>query len=157
MIATMGGRFGGYGLFLQKGKPVFVYNMLDLERFRWEGGIGGRISEDFFGRALAPGKHTLVFDFKYDGPGPGKGGTGVMTVDGKEFARKTIPHTIPILMSIDETFDIGSDTRTGVDDSYKLPFRFTGTIDKLTYKLGPNQMTAEEQKAAADAVAKATD
>ena len=75
-----------------------------------------------------------------------------MTVDGKEFARKTIPHTIPILMSIDETFDIGSDTRSGVDDSYKLPFRFTGTIDKLTYKLGPNQMTAEEQKAAADAV-----
>ena len=79
-----------------------------------------------------------MFDFKYDGPGPGKGGTGVFTVDGKEFARKTIPHTIPILMSIDETFDIGSDTRTGVDDSYKLPFRFTGTIDKLTYKLGPN-------------------
>ena len=38
MIVTMGGRFGGYGLFLQKGKPVFVYNLLDLERFRWEGG-----------------------------------------------------------------------------------------------------------------------
>ena len=98
-----------------------------------------------------------MFDFKYDGPGPGKGGTGVMTVDGKEFAKKTIPHTIPMLMAIDESFDIGSDTRSGVDDSYKLPFHFTGTIDKLTYKLGPNQMTAEEQKAAANAVAKATD
>ena len=110
-----------------------------------------------FGRALKPGKHTIVFDFKYDGPGPGKGGTGVLTVDGKELAKKTIPHTIPMLMAIDETFDIGSDTRTGVDDSYELPFRFTGTIDKLTFKLGPNQMTAEEQKAAADAVAKATD
>ena len=157
MIATMGGRFGGYGLFLQKGKPVFAYNLLDLERYRWEGGIGGKVGEDLFGRALKPGKHTIVFDFKYDGPGPGKGGTGVMTVDGKEFAKKTIPHTIPMLMAIDETFDIGSDTRTGVDDSYKLPFRFTGTIDKLTYKLGPNQMTAEEQKAAANAVAKATD
>src|SRR5207249_4511177 len=65
MIVTLGGRFGGYGFFLQKGKPVFVYNLLDLERFRWEGGIGGKIGEDFFGRALPPGEHTLVFDFKY--------------------------------------------------------------------------------------------
>ena len=154
MIATMGGRFGGYGLYLLKGKPVFTYNLLDLERYRWEGGVG---AEDWLGHALAPGKHTIVFDFKYDGPGPGKGGTGVMTLDGKVFAKKTIPHTIPMLMAIDESFDIGSDTRTGVDDSYKLPFHFTGTIDKLTYKLGPSQMTAEEQKAAADAVAKATD
>ena len=89
MIVTYGGRFGGYGLFLQKGKPVFVYNLLDLERFRWEGGVGGIIGEDFFGRTLKPGKHTLVFDFKYDGPGPGKGGTGVFTVDGKEMAKKT--------------------------------------------------------------------
>ena len=154
MIATMGGRFGGYGLYLFKGKPVFTYNLLDLERYRWEGGVG---AEDWLGRSLKPGKHTITFDFKYEGPGPGKGGTGVMTVDGKEFARKTIPHTIPMLMAIDESFDIGSDTRTGVDEGYKLPFSFNGTIDKLTYKLGPNQMTADEQKAAADAVAKATD
>jgi arylsulfatase len=80
-----------------------------------------------------------------------------MTVDGKELARKTIAHTIPMLMSIDETFDIGSDTRTGVDDSYRLPFRFTGTIDKLTFKLGSDQMTASDRKAAAEVVAKATD
>jgi len=154
MIVTLGGRFGGYGLYLLKGKPVFVYNLLDLKRYRWEGGLLG---EDFLGRALKPGKHTIVFDFKYDGPGPGKGGTGVFTVDGKELARKTIPHTIPLLMSIDETFDVGLDTRTGVDDSYELPFRFTGTIDKLTFKLGPSQMMAEEQQAAAEAIRKATD
>ena len=58
---------------------------------------------------------------------------------------------------MDETFDIGSDTRSGVDDSYQLPFKFTGTIDKLTFKLGPSQMAAADQKAAAQAVAKATD
>jgi len=143
MIATLGGRFGGYALYLLKGKPVFVYNLLDLERYRWEAGVGGR---DLFSDALKPGKHTIVFDFKYNGPGPGKGGTGVLTADGKLVAAKTIPHTIPILMTIDETFDIGSDTRTTVDDSYKLPFRFTGKIDKLTYKLGPEQMTNDEQK-----------
>ncbi len=157
MIATMGGRFGGYGLFLQKGKPVFVYNLLDLERFRWEGGIGGRIGEDLFAHALQPGKHTLVFDFKYAGPGPGKGGTGTFTVDGKELAKKAIPHSIAMIMSIDESFDIGSDTRTGVDNSYELPFIFTGTIDKLTYKLGPSQMAAAEQKAGEESIKKATD
>ena len=107
--------------------------------------------------ALKPGKHTLVFDFKYDGPGPGKGGTGVFTVDGKELARKTIAHTIPLMMTIDETFDIGVDTRTGVDDSYKLPFRFTGTIDKLTFKLGPSQMTAADQRTSEESLARATD
>ncbi len=129
-----------------RGRPVFVYNFLDLERFRWEG-----LS------SLGAGKHTIVFDFKYDGPGPAKGGTGVLSVDGKEVARKTIPHTIPLLMSIDETFDIGLDTRTPVDFTYDVPFAFTGTIDKLNYKIGPSQMTADEQKKAADVVAARTD
>ncbi|MGB8987843.1 MAG: arylsulfatase, partial [Candidatus Sulfotelmatobacter sp.] len=100
MLVTMGGRFGGYGLYLLKGKPVFTYNLVDIERFRWEGAT-----------PLAPGKHTIVFDFKYDGPGPGKGGIGVLSVDGKQVATQTIPHTIPFLMSIDETFDVGVDTR----------------------------------------------
>ena len=93
--------------------------------FRWEGP-----------EALTPGKHTIVFDFKYDGPGFGKGGTGVLSVDGKEVASKKIPHTIPFLLTIDETFDVGVDTRTRVDDKdYQVPFRFTGKLDKLTIKL----------------------
>ena len=58
MIVTDGGRFGGYGFYLLKGKPVFLWNLLDLKRVRWEGT-----------EALAPGKHTLEFDFKYDGLG----------------------------------------------------------------------------------------
>jgi arylsulfatase len=134
MINTLGGRFGGHGLYLLKGKPVFVYNFFGLERFRWEGPA-----------ALAPGKHTVVFDFKYDGPGFAKGGTGVLSVDGKEVASKTIPHTIPFLETFDETFDVGMDTRTGVDDKdYQPPFRFTGKIDKLTVKLVP--LSAAEEK-----------
>jgi len=147
MLNTLGGRFGGYGLYLLKGKPVFTYNLLALEKFRWESP-----------QALTPGKHTILFDFKYDGPGLGKGGTGVLSVDGKEVSRKTIPHTIPALMTIDESFDVGVDTRTGVDDKdYKSPFRFTGKLDKLTIKLGPNQMMAEDQKAKAETMARVND
>jgi arylsulfatase A-like enzyme len=155
MIATMGGRFGGYGLYLLKGRPVFVYNLLDLKRTRWEAGIG---AEDWLsGAALPAGKHTLVFDFKYDGPGPGKGGTGVFSVDGKELSRQKMEHTIPFLMALDESFDIGIDTRTSVDSSYTLPFKFTGTIDKLTYKIGDEQLSAAEQKDAAEKRGKANE
>ena len=136
MIVTEGGRFGGYGLYLLKGKPVFLYNFLDLERFRWEGAD-----------ALAPGKHTIVFDFRYDGPGFGKGGTGVLKVDGKEVATNKIPHTIPFIISLEETFDVGVDTRTPVaDKDYQVPFRFTGKLDKLTVKLGPVQLTSDEHQ-----------
>ena len=147
MIVTEGGRFGGYGLYLLKGKPVFVYNFLDLERFRWEG-------QD----ALAPGKHTIVFDFKYDGPGFGKGGTGVLKVDDKEAATSKVPHTLPFIMSIDETFDVGVDTRTPVDDKdYQVPFRFTGKLSKLTFKLGPVQLTSEDHQVIQHALATARD
>jgi arylsulfatase A-like enzyme len=147
MIVTEGGRFGGYGLYLLNGKPVFTYNLFDMARFRWEGPV-----------ALAPGKHTLVFDFKYDGPGLGKGGTGILEVDGKAVASKQVPHTIPIIISFDETFDVGVDTRTAVDDNdYQVPFRFNGKLDKLTFKLGPSQMTEADHKTAAEQTFKAND
>ena len=137
MLATEGGRFGGYGLYLVKGTPVFTYNMLDLQRIRWEGK-----------GPLGPGKHTIVFHFTSDGgPGFGNGGTGVLQVDGAEASSQKMTHTIPFLMPWDETFDVGVDTRTGVnDDDYQLPFRFTGTIDKLTVRLEAPKRTAQEQQ-----------
>jgi hypothetical protein len=49
-------------------------------------------------------------------------------------------------MALDESLDIGLDTRTGVDDSYKLPFQFTGTIDKLTMTIGQEQLAAEDRE-----------
>jgi arylsulfatase len=128
-----------------KGRPVFVYNLLDLKRYFWTGS------------AISSGKHTLVFDFKYDGPGPGKGGTGVLSVDGKELDRKTIPHTIPLVVTFFETFDVGVDTRTPVDESYDLPFRFTGKIDKLSIKIGPSQLSEAEQVTAAETIQKDSD
>jgi arylsulfatase len=144
MIVTQGGRFGGYGFYVLKGKPVFLWNLVDLKRVRWE-------SAD----ALTPGKHTLEFDFKYDGLGAGtlafnnvsgigRGGTGVLKVDGKELARQTMERTVPLILQWDENFDIGPDTGTPVADDYEVPFRFTGKLDKLTLKIDRPQLTPED-------------
>jgi hypothetical protein len=135
MIVTQGGRFGGDGFYVLKGKPVFLFNLLDFKRVHWE-------APD----ALTPGKHTLEFDFKYDGlgfatlafnnvSGIGRGGTGVLKVDGKEVARQTMEHTIPLTMPWDENFDIGADTGTPVSEEYQVPFKFTGKLNKLTLKI----------------------
>ncbi len=140
MLVTDGGRFGGYGLYLLKGKPVHLYNLEGVARFRWEGA-----------QVLTPGKHSIVFSFKYDGPGFAKGGTGVLSVDGREVARQTIPHSVPFVFGVDESFDVGSDTGTSVEDKdYQPPFAFNGTLSKVTIKLEPVQMSPEDQKAVQD-------
>ena len=87
-----------------------------------------------------------------------KGGIGVLSVDSNKLVSKTVPHTIPSLMSFDETFDVGIDTRTSVDDKdYQVPFRFTGKLNKLSIKLGPSQLTAADQQKAAEMIATAHD
>ena len=142
MILTSGGRFAGYGFYLLEGKPVFLWNLIDLERVKWEG-------KD----ALAPGKHTLVFDFKYDGlglgtlafndmSGLGRPGTGTLKVDGQTVDTKTMPKTLPMILQWDEAFDIGSDTLTGVNDAdYQPPFPLTARLVKLTLKVDRPQLT----------------
>jgi len=145
VIVKDGGRFGGWGLYLLKGKPVFTWNLLSLQRVKWEGP-----------NALAPGKHTLEYDFKYDGlgfatlafnniSGLGRPGTGTFKVDGQVVSTKTMEKTIPIGLPIDETFDIGSATGTPVDDGdYQLPFKFTGKIEKLTITIEPPKLTPQD-------------
>jgi arylsulfatase len=147
MIVTQGGRFGGYGFYVLKGKPMFLYNFVDMKRTRWEGPD-----------ALAPGTHTLEFDFTYDGlglgtlafnnvSGIGRGGTGVLKVDGKEVARQKMDHTIPLIMQWDENFDIGADTGTPVDDKdYQVPFRFTGKLIKLSLTIDRPQLSAADKQ-----------
>ena len=144
MIVTEGGRFGGYGLFLSKGKldigrgkVVFLYNLLGMKHIAWEG------------PELKPGKHTVAFSFKYGGPGFGKGGTGTLSIDGKEVARKTLENTVPITFPEDETFDVGMDTRTPValiEYHYDCPFKFTGKINRLTFTLSPHEYVAEKKE-----------
>jgi len=146
MIVTQGGRFGGYGFYLLKGRPVFVYNFFDLNRTRWEGPD-----------TLSPGRHALEFDFRYDGlgmgtlafnnvSGIGRGGTGVLKVDGREVARQTMKHSIPLIMQWDENFDIGADSGTPVSNEYQVPFQFTGKLTKLTLTIDRPTLTPEDKK-----------
>ena len=148
IIINEGGRFGGYGLYLLKSKPVFVWNLLELKRIRWEGP-----------EALPPGKHTIVFDFKYEGlgfatlafnnlSGIGRSGTGTLTVDNKLVATETMERTVPLVMNLDDEFNVGATTATPlVDGDYEIPFKFTGKIDKITVSLEPPQLTpADMQK-----------
>jgi arylsulfatase len=156
MIATSGGRFGGWGFYLLEGKPVFCWNLLDLEWMKWEGP-----------EALAPGRHTLEFDFKYDGLGAGtmaynnfsgigKGGTGTLKADGKVIATKRMEKTIPIILQWDESFDIGSDTITGINDAdYEPPFPLTAKFNKLTIKIDRPQLSPEEIKKLEEGMKKA--
>jgi arylsulfatase A-like enzyme len=147
MIATMGGRWGGWGLYLLKGKPVFDYNMLILAQYRWEGTD-----------VLTPGKHTIGFDYTYDGPGIAKGGSGVLKVDGKVVATGKQANSIAFLQVADETFDVGIDTRTGVNDKdYQVPFAFDGKIDRLTVNLGPMQLSVADEAKVREATARARD
>jgi arylsulfatase len=154
MLITQGGRFAGYGLYLLKGKPVFLWNLVGLKQVRWEGGD-----------ALTPGSHELEFDFKYDGlgagtlaynnpSGVGQGGTGTLKVDGKVVAEQKMDHTIPFIGQIDENLDVGSDTGTPVaDEDYQVPFAFNGKLDKITLKIERPTLT-DAQKAELEAAMK---
>jgi arylsulfatase len=145
MILTSGGRFAGYGFYLLKGKPVFLWNLVDLERIKWESP-----------NVLTPGKHVVEFDFKYDGLGAGtlafndfsglgRPGTGTLKVDGKVVDTKTMPKTLPLVLQWDESFDIGSDTLTGVNDAdYQPPFALTAKLNKLTIKVDRPQLSPED-------------
>ncbi len=156
MLITQGGRFGGYGFYLLKGKPKFVWNLVGLKLVQWIGP-----------ETLAQGKHSLEFDFKYEGMGAatiafgsyagiGQGGTGVLKVDGKDVATQKMEHTVPFILQFDESLDVGSDTLTSVNDQdYQPPFTFTGKLNKVTLHLEHPKLTPEDIKKLQEAEAKA--
>jgi arylsulfatase len=139
VLITQGGRFGGWGMLLMDGKPRFDYAFSNQPQHKY------RVASN---ETLAPGKHTIKFDFKYDGPGFGKSGTGTLSVDGKQVAQGKIERTIPLRFSLDETMDVGQDTGTPVVEDYvaKMPFKFTGTLKKVVIELGKSGLTASDEK-----------
>ncbi|MGL4542124.1 MAG: hypothetical protein ACRCUI_06410, partial [Polymorphobacter sp.] len=158
MILTSGGRFAGYGFYIKDGKPVFLWNMVDLKRIRWAGT-----------EALTPGKHVIEFDFDYDGlgvgtlafnsiSGVGRSGTGTLKVDGKVVQTIKMENTLPMILQWDEAFDIGSDTLTGVNDAdYLPPFKLASKLNSVTLKVDRPQLSPADIKKLEAAQAAAAD
>jgi hypothetical protein len=127
MIITQGGLFSGWALYLDKGRPVFHYNTVDVFH-----------AEIAATEALRPGKQLVRLDFKYDGGGIGSGGVATIRVNGKVWSEGRVEKTIPIRITLDEGLDIGEDTGTPVNRSYDVPFKFTGKIENVIVELkGP--------------------
>ena len=124
VIATQGGIFGGWSLYLDDGRPVFSSTFGDGTNFRFE-------SET----ALPEGPQTLVMDFAYDGDGMGKGGVATVRVGDTVYGTGRVEITTPLRFSTEETLDFGSDTGTPVDRSYDVPFDFTGELKRIVIDL----------------------
>jgi arylsulfatase len=118
---------GGYGIYIKDNHPVFVGNFL-----------GRSFARATSERPLAPGAMTLRAEFVYDGGGLGKGGRMVLFVDGKQVGEARMERTLPISLGLGGTLDIGEDTGSAVDEVYAPPFRFAGTIRKVTVDLKQN-------------------
>ena len=127
-ILSQGGRFGGWSLYMQEGKPAYVYNFLGLARYTVVAP-----------HALASGPATVTLDFAYDGGGVGKGGKATLSVNGKAVAEGRVEKTQPNVFSADETADVGLDNQTPVAEGIGIgpETRFTGTITKITLEVSP--------------------
>jgi arylsulfatase A-like enzyme len=120
VIVCQGGRFGGLSLYVKSGKPAFSYNYLGLES-----------TQIISSETLKPGNYKLVYDFKYDGGGMGKGGVGNIYVNDKKVAEKKLEKTQPGIFSVDDLADVGTDDGTHVAD-YGASAKFNGTINYVT-------------------------
>ena len=141
VIIAQGGRFGGWTLYMKGGKLKYCYNWLSRDRYTIE-------SKD----PLPAGKATVKFEFTYDGGGVGKGGTGILYVNGEKVGEGRIEKTHPFVFSADDTEDVGEDLATPVTEDYKEgDNKFTGKIDKVTIAVTPPpaQVGKEEDRGAA--------
>jgi arylsulfatase len=122
VILSQAGYFGGWVLYMKDGKAHHEYNYFGLEHTN----IGGTA-------ALAPGKHTIEYEFIPDAATPGTGGKSILSVDGTKVAEGQIPKTQPFIFSADEGADVGLDAETNVSKDYKpLDNAFSGKIIKVT-------------------------
>ena len=125
VIISQAGRFGGWSLYMKDGRVHHVYNYGGLEwttsrrRRRWR-----------------PGRHTVRYEFVYDGGKPGSGGVSRLSVDGKPVGEARVAQTMPFVYSADEGVDVGTDNETPVTEDYKEGNnKFTGKIHKVTVAL----------------------
>ena len=124
MLFTHGGRFGGYGLYVQKGRLIYHYNLVGVERYT----ITSK-------QPVPVGEVTLRAVYKSDTDKPYAGATVTLFANETQIGEGRVEKSIPNRVTLDETLDIGFDTGTPVVEGYELPFRFTGKLDAVTIDL----------------------
>ena len=124
VLYALGGSGGGLALYMDKGHLVYLYNMMIIEQY-----------EARSAAPLAAGKHKISVDTTITGPG--KSGTAVLTVDGKEVGKVELTRTVPAAFTASESLDIGVDLGSTVSESYadRRPFEFSGKIDHVAVRL----------------------
>jgi arylsulfatase len=132
MLVTQGGRYSGWGLAALAGRATFLYRASDRDE---------DLVRVVAPQPLTPGRHMVRISFTVDGPGFGKGGELVLSVDGQPAATGRLVRTVPFKFSPEDA-TIGRDAGTPLTDDYKLPFAFSGTLDSVTFDLGPVQPMA---------------
>lgn len=123
IILCQGGKFGGWALYMNDGKPGYTYNWFGLERYTIESPV-----------AIEAGKANIKLTFDYDGDGNGKGGIAKLFVDGKQVAEGRVEKTEPAVFSADETADVGVDDATQVVENHfanRKESVFTGHVDAV--------------------------
>lgn len=148
VLATIGGRYGGWALLVHDNKPLFAYAYSNQPEHKY------RVASD---QLLTAGNHVIRVKFDYEGGGVGKAATATLLVDEQQVAQGRIPQTIGVRFSLDETFDIGQDTGTPVLEEYEaeMPYPFTGTLTKLAVVLQPEQLSTDEQRQLREQLARA--
>jgi arylsulfatase len=145
VVLSQGGRVGGFSLYFKNGRPIYHYNWLGMQRFT----VAAK-------EAVPAGKAKVRFQFDYDGGGLGKGGLGTLFVDDRKVTEGRIERTQPMLFSMDETADVGSDDAMPVTEDYKKGDNaFTGKIHKVTIDVGEMGAATKTQAAQAGAEAAA--
>ena len=127
IILCQGGKFGGWALYMDNGKPAYTYNYFGLQSYTIQS--NARITDD---------NAEIKLEFIYDGGGAGKGGTAIIYVDNKKVAEGRVEKTQPAVFSADETADVGLDDATQVADKVFDDYndsKFTGFVNEVVVSI----------------------
>jgi len=126
VLIAQGGRFGGWSVWMKDGRLVYTYNVLGLQEFTVEADV-----------PVPGGQHQVRMEFAYDGGGLAKGGEVTLYHDGSPVGSGRVGATQPMILSADETTDIGYESGTTVSSGYESrTSRFTGKLHWVQLDLG---------------------
>jgi arylsulfatase len=123
VLMCVGGDTSGWAFTVEDGKLTYHYNFFDTDRTKVESA-----------KPLPTGQAELKFDFVSDGVG--KGAAVTLYANGEKVGEGKIARQVPFRFGV-ESLDVGMDKLSPVSKTYeqRLPFAFTGKIDKVVLDL----------------------